>query len=191
MLIVDGYSSHISIEFIEFCLTVNIIAYCLPPHSTHLLQPFDVSLFSPLQKAYGKQMNYLVQFGNVIINKGNFLPILVAARKATYTPKNIFGTWCSAGVIPHNPQHVLDKLTLGLEITTKVPQPDTVEPPTLCNTAEINRKVRQAILPLRSQDSELSRAELLDLIQQLEKFAIAADQDRTLEHATFLQWKEV
>ena len=54
MLIVDGHGSHISIEFIEFCLTVNIIAYCLPPHSTHLLQPLDVGLFSPLQKAYGK-----------------------------------------------------------------------------------------------------------------------------------------
>jgi len=32
--------------------------------------------------------------------------------------------------------------------------------------------------------------ELLDVIHQLEKFALAADQDRALEHATFLQWKE-
>ena len=116
--------------------------------------------------------------------------MLVAACKATYTPKNILGTWHGAGLIPHNPQHVLDKLTLGLEITTKVPQPDPVEPPTPHNTAEIHRKVRQAILQLQSQDSELSHAELLDLIHQLEKFAIATDQDRALEHATFLQWKE-
>ena len=28
IFIVDGHGSHISIEFIEFCLTVNIIAYC-------------------------------------------------------------------------------------------------------------------------------------------------------------------
>jgi len=79
---------------------------------------------------------------------------------------------------------------MGPEITTKAPPPDPVEPPTLRYTAEIHRKVRQATLQLRSKDSELSRAELLDVIHQLEKFALAADQDRALEHATFLQWKE-
>ena len=71
-----------------------------------------------------------------------------------------------------------------------MPLSDPVEPPTPRNTAEIHRKVRQATFQLRSKDSELSRAELLDVIHQLEKFALAADQDRVLEHATFLQWKE-
>ena len=51
LLMVDGHASHITIEFMEFCLTVNIIVYCLPAHFTHLLQPLDVGLFSPLQKA--------------------------------------------------------------------------------------------------------------------------------------------
>ena len=67
--------------------------------------------------------------------------MLVAACKATYMPKNILSAWHGAGLIPHNLWHVLDKLTLGLEITTKVPQPDPVEPPTPHNTAEIHRKV--------------------------------------------------
>lgn len=53
LLIIDGHRSHITVEFVEFCLSVNIITYCLPAHSTHLLQPLDVRLFSPLQKAYG------------------------------------------------------------------------------------------------------------------------------------------
>ena len=86
-------------------------------------------------------MDHLIRFGNVTINKGNFLPMLVAACKATYTPKNILGTWRGAGLISHNPRHVLDKLTLGPEITTKARQPDLVEPPTSRNTAEIHRKV--------------------------------------------------
>jgi len=53
ILIVNGHASHMRIEFIEFCLSVNIIAYCAPPDSTHLRQPHDVGLFFPLQKAYG------------------------------------------------------------------------------------------------------------------------------------------
>jgi len=52
LLIVDGHGSHITVEFVEFCLSVNIVAYCLPTHSTHLLQPLEVGRFSALQKAY-------------------------------------------------------------------------------------------------------------------------------------------
>jgi len=135
-------------------------------------------------------VDHLVQFGNVTITKGKFWPVLVAAHKATYTPKNILSAWRSGGLILHNPRHVLDKLTLGQEITPKAAPSDSVEPPTPRNTVEIHRKVRQATLQLRSKDSELSLAGLLDVIHWLEKFAIAADQDRAPEHAAFLQWTE-
>ena len=80
LLILDRYEIHIHVEFIEYCLDNDIIVYCLPPYSTHLLQPLDVGLFSPLQKYYGKEVDKLVRFGNVAINKGNLLPMLVNAR---------------------------------------------------------------------------------------------------------------
>ncbi len=43
LLIVDGHASHISNDFIKFIKANKIICLCLPPHSTHLLQPLDVS----------------------------------------------------------------------------------------------------------------------------------------------------
>ena len=57
LLILDGCEIHIQIEFVKYCLAARIVPYCLPPHSTHLLQPLDVGLFSPLQKYYGKQVD--------------------------------------------------------------------------------------------------------------------------------------
>ena len=69
MLIVDGHGSHISIEFFEFCLSVNIIPCCLPTHSTYLLQPLDVGLFSPLQKGHGNRYIHLVRLGNDTIKR--------------------------------------------------------------------------------------------------------------------------
>ena len=90
----------------------------------------------------------------------------------------------------HNPRHILDKLTIGLEITTQAPPPDSVEPPTRRNSAEIDKRVWQVTLQLLSKDSDLWRAELLHVIHKLEKFALAVDQERALEHAIFLQWKE-
>ena len=46
--ILDGHASHFSWEFLSFCLEHNMLVLCLPPHSTHILQPLDVGLFSPL-----------------------------------------------------------------------------------------------------------------------------------------------
>jgi len=78
-LILDGCEIHIHIAFIEYCISHCIIAYCLPSYTTHLLQLLDIGLFSLLQKAYGKEVDRVTRFGNVAINKENFLPILVKA----------------------------------------------------------------------------------------------------------------
>ena len=42
LLLWDGHTSHISTTAIKFCLEKKIIPLCLPPHTTHLLQPCDV-----------------------------------------------------------------------------------------------------------------------------------------------------
>lgn len=56
LLLLDGHASHVSVEFIEFCWLVDIVPLCLPPHTTHYLQPLDVGCFGPLDKAYRKQL---------------------------------------------------------------------------------------------------------------------------------------
>jgi len=51
LLILDGHTSHVNVEFCEFCKAHDIVLFCLPPHSTHLLQPLGVGLFAPLSCA--------------------------------------------------------------------------------------------------------------------------------------------
>ena len=48
LLTLDGHVSHINYKFLRYYEQNDIIVFCLPPHSTHLLQPLDVGLFSPL-----------------------------------------------------------------------------------------------------------------------------------------------
>ena len=110
LLIIDGHDSHVTLEFVKYCDEADIKPYCLPPHSTHLLQPLDVGLFSPLQKAYGKVVDRATRFSFFTIWKGNFLPLLVQARQAAYTEANILAEWQGAGLIPFNARHVLAKL---------------------------------------------------------------------------------
>ena len=45
LLLLDGYGLHYTKEFLDFYGDHHIIPYCLPPHTTHLLQPLDVVCF--------------------------------------------------------------------------------------------------------------------------------------------------
>ena len=110
LLLLDGHTSHISIEFIKFCEQMKIIALCLPPHSTHLLQPLDVGVFSPLNKTYKKLVSANSRYGAMNVTKIEFLDHIQKARKQAMMTTNVMGGWRGAGLIPYDPQHVLSKL---------------------------------------------------------------------------------
>lgn len=49
ILFVDGHSSHLSLEVVEYCREQEIVLITLYPNSTWLLQPLDVGVFSVLK----------------------------------------------------------------------------------------------------------------------------------------------
>lgn len=113
LLIFDGHASHITNAVIEYCNANRIIMLCLPPHTTHLLQPLDVCLFSPLQTAYKDHLHALFSQGQgYSITKIDFLKIIYQARKDALTPLNIVKSWTKTGLIPFNPSLVLAQLPI-------------------------------------------------------------------------------
>ncbi|CAG7729982.1 unnamed protein product [Allacma fusca] len=59
LLILDNHSSHVSFQAVSYCRRHHIDLLTLPPHSTHKLQPCDVSFFGPLKSKYSQ---YLVRW---------------------------------------------------------------------------------------------------------------------------------
>ena len=55
LIIGDNLSSHFSEEVITTCATMKISFVCLPPNSTYLCQPLDVSVYGPMKK-YWRQV---------------------------------------------------------------------------------------------------------------------------------------
>jgi hypothetical protein len=47
-------------KFINFCDVNKILLAIYPPHSTHSLQPLDVSLFGPLLQAYSARLEHFM-----------------------------------------------------------------------------------------------------------------------------------
>jgi len=72
----DGHSSYINVDFVKYCWNHKIIPVCLPPHSTHILQPLDLVIFSLLKRAYSTKVDEYAACGITGINKDYFIKIL-------------------------------------------------------------------------------------------------------------------
>jgi hypothetical protein len=112
LLIIDGHESHDSLNFRQYCKENNIITLCMPPHSSHLLQPLDVGCFAPLKRAYGCQAEALMRNNINHIDKTSFLPSFIAAYKATITKNNILGGFRGASLVLFNLEAVILKLNI-------------------------------------------------------------------------------
>ena len=124
ILVLDGHSLHINnIEFIEHCIQHNIHLLCLPAHTTHILQPLDIGLFSPLGAYYKQELeDFQRNHGSYWkMRKGDFYPMLQRAREKAMTSNNVVSAWRASGMIPFNRQRVLQNLNLQTKATPTVP----------------------------------------------------------------------
>jgi hypothetical protein len=74
LLILDGHESHLNQDFKDYCKENNILTLCMPPHSSHILQPLDMVCFSPLKRKYSQRVRDLARQRVFHINKEGFLP---------------------------------------------------------------------------------------------------------------------
>ena len=112
LLIVDGHSSHVNMRFINLADELRILLLILPPHSTHRLQPLDVSLFAPLATYYSQGLQRLMSdsLGMVCMTKGLFWKIFWPAWKQAFTPTNIASGFAKTGIWPANRAMVMSKI---------------------------------------------------------------------------------
>lgn len=89
LLILDGHGSHATAEFDRFCMEKKIIPLYMPPHSSHLLQPLDVSCFSPLKRLYGQRVQEQIQKGIYSVGKEDFIHIYPAVHQQSLSSLNI------------------------------------------------------------------------------------------------------
>ena len=118
LLLIDGHESHCSLEFQDFCKEANIITLCMPPHSSHLLQPLDVGCFGSLKRAYGNEIADMSRHASANITKNEFLDAFQKAYSKAMTPDNIKGSFRGAGLIPFNPEAVISRLSVRLRTPT-------------------------------------------------------------------------
>jgi hypothetical protein len=107
VLISDGLGSHETLEALEFCYENNIILCRLPSHTSHKLQPCDVSVFTRLKDEYRDEAERLFHGGANTVGKQHFTSLYSRAREKAFTKRNIMAGWAACGLFPFNPDRVL------------------------------------------------------------------------------------
>jgi hypothetical protein len=107
LLLCDGHDSHISAQFVRYCIDNKIILFLLPPHASHLLQPLDVGVFGPLKIAMSYQLSKLFAIEISRLQKIEWMENYKTARLTGITSRNILGGWRGSSLFPTNPHRVL------------------------------------------------------------------------------------
>ena len=136
--------------FKDFCLQNYILTLCMPAHTSHILQPLDVSCFGPLKKAYGSQIERKMRLGINHITKEEFLPAFFAAHQQAMTTETITSGFKATGLVPFNPERVLAELGPTIEAT---PSPRgsqlSWDPKTPKTLPEVKKQARLVFRPAR------------------------------------------
>ena len=110
ILICDGHGSHVSADFIRYCIDSGIILLLMPPHSSHLCQPLDVGVFSPLKEYMNQEINETLKYGVPNIKKFEWAAAYQRARPKAMSVNNIISAFRTAGLIPFNRRKVLVRM---------------------------------------------------------------------------------
>ena len=110
LLMLDGHSSHYTLELVKAAAKKEVIIFCLPPHTTADTQPLDTSCFGPLKTFWFETCRqYLFDNPGRVITKFQFSSLFAQAWSKGMTINNIVSGFRGAGIYPFAPNMILDK----------------------------------------------------------------------------------
>lgn len=109
LLIIDGHGSHVNMRFLDWCAKHFVLVAVYPPHSTHRLQPLDVSLFAPLAIYYSQELDAFLHRSQGLsqLTKRDFFALFWKAYTKAFNPDTILSGWSSTGLHPLDPLPIM------------------------------------------------------------------------------------
>lgn len=126
ILILDGHGSHKTLSAIEFARDHGIILISLPPHTTHELQPLDLTFFGPLKAHYNSECDkWMVNHPRERISQFGLAALFGAAYTRTATVEKAVNEFKSPGIWPFNPEKISPERFAAAAVTEE-PQSSTM-----------------------------------------------------------------
>jgi hypothetical protein len=125
LLLLDGHGSHLTARFIAFCIDKSIDLVVLPPHTSHILQPLDVGVFSPLKRALSTEIEKLFRLDTRRIPRIEWTEAYITARSRAFIPRSIESSFRASGIYPLSPITILSTLRMPTPTSRVTPPPIT------------------------------------------------------------------
>lgn len=119
LLLFDGHNSHLTYNAVKMAKDNQIILMCLPPNSSHALQPLDVGVFSPL-KAIWKDIlkQWFRETRLTAVSKAVF-PTLLNKLVQRLKDTHLIGGFKGTGLFPVNEAKPMEKVVTSDENAAK------------------------------------------------------------------------
>ena len=79
----------------------------MPPHSSHLTQPLNIDVFSPLKSNLIAELDRYIYIRTPRIQKVERLIAFIKALAQAFTIQNICSGWSDTDLFPFNPETVV------------------------------------------------------------------------------------
>lgn len=126
LLILDGHSTHTkSLDIIDFARDNGVVLLCLPPHTSHRLQPLDVTFFRPLSLYYGEELRKWLRCNpGKVVTLWQISSIFGSAFIQAATMRTAMHGFEASGIWPPNRNIFSDSDFLPAETTDVTKEPD-------------------------------------------------------------------
>ncbi len=123
----------------------------LPPHTSHMLQPLNVTVFLPLKRALAVETDIASRLDSGRVQRVEWTEMYIRARGKALTPANIVSGCNATGLEPLSPITVLNKLA-------KAPTPQPLPPCTPACSSSLDLSFLHSSPP---EGTELREANVL------------------------------
>lgn len=120
MLILDGHGSHKSLEAVTLAKENGITLITIPPHTSHKLQPLDVSFYSPLKTRYNREVDkWMTANPGKRVTDYDIAELFAHAYEATASIDKAKSGFEKTGIFPYNPDVFSDEDYLSSAVTER------------------------------------------------------------------------
>jgi hypothetical protein len=111
LLILDGHGSHVTMDVVKTGRAVGLDLLTLPSHTSHAMQPLDVSCFKPFKQAFRLLLDvWTLHNKSCGASKEVLATWISLALEKALTEKNITSGFRSTGIFSYNPRAMDDKM---------------------------------------------------------------------------------
>jgi hypothetical protein len=112
LFILDRYGSHVTLDMIKKAREHGLDLLTLPSHTSHALQPLDVSIFKPFKTAFKVYRDMWVTNNKGMRTRKTTLAQWISkSLKAALTPQNIQSGFRATGIWPYDNKKMGSKMT--------------------------------------------------------------------------------